>query len=138
MDNERKITQENNPLETLFSNPELLSRLTDIAKDLKSTMGEPTSDTPTTPPEREEETPPTPPTDPLAAALADPTLMSKLPELLSLLSPGSETSKKAPPDKQTALLLALRPYLSPARCEAIDYVTRLKHMGDVLKNLKPQ
>ena len=138
MDNESKNNQENNPLETLFSNKDLLARLTDIAKDLKSTMGEPPSDAANEPSKNDSDTPPTPPTDGLAAALADPTLMAKLPELLSLFTSGTSAPKKAPPDKQTALLLALRPYLSPARCEAIDYVTRLRHMGDVLKNLKPQ
>ena len=138
MDNESKTSQESNPIETLFSNKELLSRLTEIAKDLKTTMGEPPSDASDEPTKSDSDTPPAPPTDGLVAALSDPTLMAKLPELLSLFTSGTSAPKKAPPDKQTALLLALRPYLSPARCEAIDYVTRLRHMGDVLKNLKPQ
>ena len=138
MDNESKNTQENNPLETLFSNKDLLARLTDIAKDLKTTMGEPPPNSSDEPQKSDGDAPLTSPTDGLAAALADPALMAKIPELLSLLGTGAGAPKKAPPDKQTALLLALRPYLSPARCEAIDYVTRLRHMGDVLKNLKPQ
>ena len=35
-----------------------------------------------------------------------------------------------------ALLLALKPYLSPARCEAVDYLIRLGRIGDTLRALK--
>jgi len=34
-----------------------------------------------------------------------------------------------------ALLCALKPYLSPARCEAVDYLLRLWQVGDVIKRL---
>lgn len=34
-----------------------------------------------------------------------------------------------------ALLCALKPYLSPARCEAVDYLLRLWQMGEALKRL---
>ena len=35
-----------------------------------------------------------------------------------------------------ALLLALKPYLSPTRCEAVDYLIRLGRIGDTLRALK--
>ena len=35
-----------------------------------------------------------------------------------------------------ALLLALKPYLSPARCEAVDYLIRLGRIGDTLRAFK--
>ena len=140
MDNESKSTQENNPLETLLSNKELLALLTDIAKDLKTSMGEHPSDTPIDPQKSDGDTPTAPPTDGLATALATPALMSKLPEVMTALTSGTGAgnAKKATPDKRTALLLALRPYLSPARCEAIDYITRIGKLGDMLKNLNLQ
>lgn len=34
-----------------------------------------------------------------------------------------------------ALLCALKPYLSPARCEAVDYLLRLWQVGDVIRRL---
>ena len=33
------------------------------------------------------------------------------------------------------LLLALKPYLSPARCEAVDYLVRLTHISEALRAL---
>lgn len=128
-----------NPIETLLQDKELLSRLSNLAATLKATATEAAtpvsaevSDTPT------EET--SPAADPLTAALSNPALMAKLPEVVAALSTatGGEGTKKASPDKRTALLLALRPYLSKSRCEAIDYITRLGKLGDMLKNLKLQ
>ena len=34
-----------------------------------------------------------------------------------------------------ALLYAMKPYLSPARCEAADYLLRLWQVGEFLKNM---
>ena len=33
-------------------------------------------------------------------------------------------------------LLSLKPYLSPSRCEAIDYLVRIARLGDILHSLK--
>ena len=38
--------------------------------------------------------------------------------------------------RREGLLLALKPYLSPARCEAIDYLIRLSRVGDAIRNLQ--
>ena len=35
-----------------------------------------------------------------------------------------------------ALLLALKPYLSPKRCEAVDYFIRLARVGDAIRSLQ--
>ncbi len=59
-----------------------------------------------------------------------PELLTKLPVLLSAFG-----EKKGPPDKQTALLMALKPYLGAKRCEAIDYITKVKGISDALKHL---
>ncbi len=32
-------------------------------------------------------------------------------------------------------LLSLKPYLSPARCEAVDYLVRIARLGDILHTL---
>ena len=55
-----------------------------------------------------------------------------------------QTKKEAPQkdgepkanNKRLALLYALKPYLSPRRCEAIDYFARMSKMGDIIKNIK--
>jgi hypothetical protein len=144
MDNETKTTPQTSPIETLLSNKELLARLSDIAKDLKSSAGDatgsPAQETSATPKNEASDPSPAPTAEGLSAALSDPVLMAKLPEVVAALASvsGAERPKKAPHDKRTALLLALRPYLSESRCEAIDYITRIGKLGDVLKNLKLQ
>ena len=83
-------------------------------------------------------------TDP-ESILSDPSIMAKLPEVISVLRPmlgnvGHEKEHtKSPPhasDRRMALLCALKPYLSPRRCEAVDYITRISRLGDVMKNFK--
>ena len=78
-----------------------------------------------------------------ASLLSDPDVMAKLPEVISVLRPmmdgkhGEEKKEHARAnDRRTALLCALKPYLSPKRCEAIDYITKISKLGDVMKNLK--
>lgn len=81
----------------------------------------------------------------LDGVLSDPTIMAKLPEVISVLRPmlGAPSHKEPPKhqsahanDRRMALLCALKPYLSPKRCEAIDYMTRISKLGDIMKNLK--
>ena len=38
--------------------------------------------------------------------------------------------------RREALLLALKPYLSGERCEAVDYLIRLARVGDAIRALK--
>ena len=74
---------------------------------------------------------------PLSALAANSELMAKLPELLSVMKPllgGAENSGQT--DKKLALLCALKPYLSPKRCETIDYITKVSRLGDTLKHIK--
>lgn len=37
--------------------------------------------------------------------------------------------------RREALLCALKPYLSPSRCEAVDYLLRLWRVGDAVRGL---
>jgi len=145
MDND-KLTNQENPLAALLADKELLSRLSGVIETMKSQATPPPADTPSPTPtepadgaqETATSTEPTLSPDALSAVLSNPELMAKLPDVMTALTPvlKGNSPKKAPPDRRTALLLALRPYLSEGRCEAIDYITRIGKLGDVVKNLK--
>ena len=64
-----------------------------------------------------------------------PDLMGKLPMLMSTLGPmlGKAEGKK---DEKTALLLALKPYMSPGRCDAIDKLIMFGRISEVFKQLR--
>ena len=69
-------------------------------------------------------------------------MMQKLPQMMKLLSPmlsgGGEknhASASVPSDKRTCLLLAIKPYLSPQRCEAIDYIVKFSKLSEILKTI---
>ena len=94
------------------------------------------------------------PEDGLAHVLSDPALMQKLPQIMGILAPLiNESGHSAPPvygeggsqepmrgrgkrSQRDDLLLALKPFLSPARCEAIDALIRISRLGSALQNLK--
>ena len=87
----------------------------------------------------------------LASLLANRELMEKLPDMMAALKgvipagafgkPGGPPPPGKPPhhhhgkkgDKKIALLLALKPYVSPARREAIDYFIRINKFGDMFR-----
>lgn len=93
----------------------------------------------------------------LSSLLSNPELMSKLPELISIISPlmgsissqsqanAQSTQKASLPishspqnheaQNRSALLCALKPYLKKERQEAIDYMIKLSRLGDILKTL---
>ena len=75
---------------------------------------------------------------PLGALASNPELLSKLPELISVMGPllGGGSDKSGHTDKRLALLCALKPYLSSKRCETIDYITKVSKLGDTLKHIK--
>ena len=64
-----------------------------------------------------------------------PDLIDKLPALMSTLGPmlGKADGKK---DEKTALLLALKPYMSPERCDAIDKLIMLGRLGELMQQLR--
>lgn len=97
--------------------------------------------------------------DGLGAVLSNPELMAKLPQIMAMLRPmmeqqiaapppqsgneGAETPASASPiaplkkttDNRSALLLALKPFLSEDRRNAVDAMLRLSTLGDVLRRL---
>lgn len=95
-------------------------------------------------------------TDGLGAVLSNPELLAKLPQVMAMLRPMMEQSaaqtaappadapavpasapaaEKKPPDNRTALLLALKPFLSEDRRNAVDAMLRISALGDVLRRL---
>lgn len=90
--------------------------------------------------------PPPPPggSSPLGAILSNPAILSALPALMENLSPllgslgggvGSSPHATRPHavDRHTALLCALKPYLSPHRRETAETVIRLCRVWDALE-----
>ena len=77
-----------------------------------------------------------------SSALDTDAMMQRLPQMMKLLSPmlsgggaKSQGPAAAPSDKRTCLLLAIKPYLSPERCEAIDYIVKFSKLSEILKNI---
>lgn len=83
--------------------------------------------------------------DALAAFLSDPTLLQRLPQIISVIKPllgatfsapdhpsaPSHTTKSKVEANRDQLLLSLKPFLSSARCEAIDTMLRIAHLGEL-------
>ena len=57
-----------------------------------------------------------------------------------LKSLGGVIGKKPSPAcaAREQLLLSLKPYLSPTRCEAVDYLVRIARFGDMLRSLEQE
>ena len=110
-------------LASITENPEVMEKIAAV-------VGEPSDNTPKN----------------VGEVLGNSDLMSKLPEVMAILRPLVTESRDAPPPKKDgkndaagrrmALLFALKPYLSPRRCEAIDYMARIGKLGDLLKHLQ--
>ena len=70
---------------------------------------------------------------------SNPDIISKLPEVINVIKPIMNIDK-APTnqtvDKRMGLLIAMKPYLSPKRCEAIDYIARMSKLSEIIKSLK--
>ena len=132
-------------LGALLSNPELSGRLRSLLSSVtegndsvesKEAREEPSSASPTG-------------ADGLSALLGDPTLLAKLPSILSVVKPllsgfslpsptptNEADAKSAGPACRDNLLLALKPFLSPERRQAVDTLLRVAKLGEVLGQLK--
>lgn len=101
--------------------------------------------------------------DILSSIISNPEILSKLPQMLSVIKPilesvsaNASNTRQAdvqsadstpavvytkpntrPPmqDNRTALLNAMKPYLGAERREAIDYIVKLGKLGEILKSL---
>lgn len=101
-------------LGSLLSNPDAISKVNGIISQYTSSDGEKNDTSEASPTEA-----------------AEPASEAKIPDLLSLISSSTPTQNK----EQTALLLAIRPYLSPHRRELIDGFIRMSKLTDILKKL---
>ena len=67
-------------------------------------------------------------------------MMQKLPEVMKLITPVLSSGKKGvaevdTSDKRSCLLTAIKPYLNPARCEAIDYMIKFSQLSEIIKQI---
>ena len=142
MENNNRESTPAEMLSALLGNEEVLAHLAPLLETLKaSTPPAPNTNGETPPATNPSDSEPTA-SEPSAPVTSPPSLppelIAKLPDVIATLAPALQSNKSTPKvnhDKRTALLLALRPYLSANRCEAIDYITRLGKLGDMLKNL---
>ena len=92
-------------------------------------------------------------TDGLSAVLSNPALMEKLPQVMAMLKPMLSASPPSAPTQQALapitstdrktggsddrdrLLLALKPFLSHERQEAVDAILRIAKLGLLLKQI---
>ena len=136
----------------LLANPELMGKIKEIAGSMQSLPKDP--EPPTASTSAQAQASPTgsipPSVDGLANILSDPALLEKLPTLLAMMKPLLATtpqsashnalSTRADPHNiplcRDNLLLALKPFLSPERCRAIDSMLRIAKLGEILGQLK--
>ena len=128
-------------LSGLLSNPEVMSKVSGVLSSLSKPdeKEEAAAAQSAAPPEGEELA------SKLSSVMENKELMSALPDVIAAMGPllsggrggerGGAVGKRSECDKRTALLLALKPYMSPRRCEAIDYIIRLNKLGDVIKTI---
>lgn len=112
----------------LLSNKELMEKIGEIAGKQDSPKSAGIEATPTT-------------SAGIDSLLSNPDIMAKLPEVINaikpLMSSGKvEVGKSGGFDKRMGLLMAMKPYLSPKRCEAIDYIARMSKLSETVKGLK--
>ena len=85
----------------------------------------------------------------ISRVLSNPEMMAKLPDVMKMLAPmvsqpqsqpsqEIQTEKKTERDRKSCrndLLVALKPFLSPERCRAIDMLLGLSRLGDALQKM---
>ena len=85
----------------------------------------------------------------ISRVLSNPEMMAKLPDVMKMLAPmvsqpqsqpsqEIQTEKKTEHDRKSCrndLLVALKPFLSPERCHAIDMLLGLSRLGDALQKM---
>ena len=92
--------------------------------------------------------------DGLSAVLSNPELMARLPQVMAMLRgnadagstgtrnqpsfalSGKPPAKQSPEDSRNHLLLALKPFLSKERRDAVDIILRISQLGTVLRQMK--
>ena len=137
-------------LNGLLSNPDLIRNLSAMLGGTKAGAAETVTHppSPTVPPQNNEVV-----ADGISRVLSNPEMMAKLPDVMKMLAPmmqqtQSSQSASVPAsatpshgvgkDRHSCrndLLLALKPFLSPERCRAVDMLLGLSRLGDVLQKM---
>ena len=130
-------------LGNVLNNPAIMAQLQGVLAGMGQNSSAP-------PPDREEDVPSPSPEQSAPTAseseglMANAALMAQLPAMLGMLTSfsggqGGQGEQSNPPrpggksgTQRTALLLALKPYLSEGRCEMIDAIVNLSRLGDLL------
>ena len=91
--------------------------------------------------------------DGISRVLSNPEMMAKLPDVMKMLAPMMQGTQSSPVGSSPVsvasshseekdrhgcrndLLIALKPFLSPERCRAIDMLLGLSRLGDVLQKM---
>ena len=138
-------------LERLLSDPEFQSRFRTVLAGLKASArsedppnddGAPEENDGNAPaPANAEEAFPTasvPDSDGLASVLSDPALLGMLPGLLGGQPPSGPPAPRptGPEQRRRDLLLALKPFLSRERGEAIDMILKISQLGSVIRAIR--
>lgn len=149
-------------LSAVLSNPEMMEKIKEIVGSATSGTGAPTVVPESAPNPKNERTEGDNGAenalsvlagsdgDGLATMLSNPELLSKLPQMMSLLRPMLEggaglkpvsaptggIQKKSSEDCRNELLCALKPFLSPERRRAVDAMLRISQLGNVIRHIK--
>jgi hypothetical protein len=115
-------------LEGILSNPDMLSMISSVAKNLKAASSE-SNDVP-----KNEGNDAAPTTDTSATLTSSKDISALMGNIAPLLSASSKGGSKKDDDR-ACLLRALKPYLSNSRSEAIDYIIKFSVLAKALKNL---
>ena len=97
-------------ISSLLSSPDVLSKLPSVISAIKPVM------------------------EIMGAQIPSPTLASP-PQIRTAEEPRASNPQREHGDSRTALLCAMKPYLSAERRQAIDYIVKLGRLGDILKTL---
>ena len=134
----------------LLSNPDLIRNISSMLSATNAGESEQKTPTPPVAPSTVDEGAVT---DGISRVLSNPEMMAKLPDVMKMLAP---MMQQIPPATQASvpasatpshggdrdrrgcrndLLLALKPFLSPERCRAIDMLLGLSRLGDALQKM---
>lgn len=131
-------------LSSLLSNPDLLRNVSQMLGGTNVGATEPASPPSSPPPLNSDGV-----AEGISRVLSNPEMMAKLPDVMKMLAPMVQGAQALPsatelPEKKEGndrracrneLLIALKPFLSPERCHAIDMLLGLSHLGDALQKM---
>ena len=136
-------------LGSLLSNPDLIRNISSMIGGANAGAKEGGAPTPTAAPPLSNETV----AQGISGVLSNPEMMAKLPDVMKMLAPMMQQTSSAAGASVPAiatsahagerdrrgcrndLLVALKPFLSPERCRAIDMLLGLSRLGDALQKM---